>query len=141
MAYCPNCGNTVPSNSKSCTSCGNKLIKRPVMITILSIFFIVWGTGDLITKFLFLDFLPYSEITVAFQIILISIGIALLSGKKLGRLVAIGLIVLSIGAHGYYLIENLDYAQIITIVIGGVLLFYLWRPHVVLYYNSKEIMR
>ena len=140
MVDCLYCGNEVPSNSRTCTSCGNKLIKRPVMITPLSTFLIVAGTFSLFAELIFYTVMPSPPITIAFEVILILIGISLITGKKLGRLVAIGLIVLSIGILGYLIIKNGSYNPIILIIIGVILLFYLWRPHVVTYYNPKKIM-
>ena len=119
---------------------GIRMIKRPVMLTLLSIFLIVAGTLSLFAEFIFYPLYPSSPITIAFLIILIPIGISLITGKKLGRLVAIGLIVLNIGILGYLIIKNGSYNPIILIIIGVILLFYLWRPHVVTYYNAKKIM-
>jgi len=140
MVDCLYCGNEVPSNSRTCTSCGNKLIKRPAMITPLSIFLIVAGTLSLFAESIFYPLYPSSPLITIALIILILIGISLITGKKLGRLVAIGLIVLSIGIDGYLIIKNGSYNPIILITIWAILLFYLWRPHVVTYYNAKKIM-
>ena len=147
-AYCTHCGAKIEPSSKFCPSCGRATplaavqepttktvvspASRPDGVTVIAILSILAGIGAFIL----------AAIGGAIGVILIPIGIVyfvvaygLLKGRPwawtLTVIISIITIVLNV-----ITIAILSILSIINIVFSGIILYYLYRPHVKVYFGK-----
>jgi hypothetical protein len=146
--YCTHCGAKIEPNSKFCTSCGRPTslaapqetttavvtsASPPTGVTIIAILSILAGIG--------LFFL--AAIGGAIAVILIPIGIVyfvvaygLLKGRPWAWTLTVIISIITIVLNVFAIASPLWFLAIINIIFSGIILYYLYRPHVKAYFGK-----
>lgn len=161
MGFCPQCGIEVSDNSQFCPKCGKQLHEteqptrtvvpsRPTGITILGVLHVILGIVFVIAAAVFgaastmmgNSFMGgfMSVIGGALAVVFVIVAIlyfviasALFSGKRWGRTVIIVLSIIDL-IFELVSIAGGNVFAIVGIIMDLIVLYYMWRPHVIAYF-------
>jgi hypothetical protein len=164
VAFCPQCGSEVSDNSPFCPKCGKQLNEpqqptrtvvpsRPTGITILGVLHLIIGIILLIAAVMIGaisgSMMGYSMMGGIFgaiggfiaavigilAIIYLIIAWALFNGKSWARKIIIILTIIDL-VTGTITLAIGNVFEITSIILDIIVLYYMWRPHVIAYFNK-----
>jgi len=160
VTFCPSCGNELESNAKFCPKCGKQnepqqptrtvIPSRPTGITILGILHILGGIvfaaaalvfgaastmmgNSFMGGFMSVVGGALAAVFVIVAILDFAIASALFSGKRWGRTVVIVLSIIDL-IFEVVSIAGGNVFSIAGIILDLIVLYYMWRPHVIAYF-------